>query len=44
MQKVLKLVAVFTLIMCFMACSDDDDNARTVSFKRAVYICRRIRR
>ncbi|MCQ4875526.1 Calx-beta domain-containing protein [Butyricimonas paravirosa] len=38
MQKVLKLVAVFTLIMCFMACSDDDDNARTVSFKRAVYI------
>ncbi|WP_158582456.1 Calx-beta domain-containing protein [Odoribacter sp. AF15-53] len=38
MQKVLKLVAVFTLIMCFTACSDDDDNARTVSFKRAVYI------
>lgn len=38
MQKILKLVALFTLIACFTACSDDDDEARTVSFKRAVYI------
>ena len=30
--------ALFSVIVCFTACSEDDDDARTVSFKRAVYI------
>lgn len=38
MQNILRLIALFSVIVCFTACSEDDDDARTVSFKRAVYI------
>ena len=38
MQNILRLIVLFSAIVCFTACSEDDDHARTVSFKRAVYI------
>ena len=44
MQNILRLIVLFSAIVCFTACSEDDDHARTVSFKRAVYILFLIKR